>query len=138
MPKRIGLRYDEWPAQDRDAWERARESSGLLDQGGVASKWRPATLARAEAEYGRWLAFVWSFKAESFTVTAAERVTLATIRAYVDVLRGRIAPMSVSAALGHLMLALRAMETTTDWSWLRRIQRKAANTAKRREKRHRM
>lgn len=138
MPQRIGLRWADWPPQDRVAWAAAfDEAGGPLDESGPAAEWRPKTIDDARYEYGRWLTFITQHDSGALLLMPAARVSEATIRAYVVTLHARVSAMSVAAALHHLVLALRAM-CPGDWSWLRRIQQKIANKARPRDKRARM
>jgi hypothetical protein len=55
---RLCLPLAAWPEPDRQAWERATRESDLLEPGGPAARWRPATRRHVVERYGCWLAWL--------------------------------------------------------------------------------
>ena len=138
MPRRIALLQSDWPASDCQAWAAALRQGDVFDEGGVASHWRAKTIAQAKSEHGRWLAFIQQHDPAALALAPAARVTLDRVRDYVSVLGLRIAPVSVAAAIGHLILGLSAVAPRADFAWLKRIHRKLVNGATAWDKRPRM
>ena len=124
------LPFREWPAVDRRAWEAALTAGAVFDDGGVAASWRPATRADAINGYGYWLQFLVDQDPALLQLDPAERATADRLRAYVKALMSRMSAMGAAAALGHLVLALRAIAPGYDCTDLRAIpQRRAAQGA---------
>ncbi len=138
MPTRIGLPLSNWPKADHASWQRATTATDFFYGAGVAVHWRPKSVYQAQTAYGRWLAFALSLWPESEHEPLHERVKIDRIRRYIDVLVGRIRPMSVAAEIGHLVLALSALAPTTDWKWLRCLQYRYQICARPAEKRHKL
>ena len=119
--KRIALKLNEWPAQDRAAWQAALVPGDLFDAGGPASNWAPSTQSGVSTGYGRWLAWLTSLGPLVDDQTPAARVTAEAIIGYVAYLRTQRATSSAGAYLAFLVMALKAIEPDRDWSWLQRI-----------------
>lgn len=51
------LKFTDWPAQDRSAWEVLLQPGSLLRRGGAFAHLRPRTLSMRKQSYGHWLAF---------------------------------------------------------------------------------
>lgn len=135
MPKRFGLTLEDWPAPDRTAWQRGMTPTDVLDDAAVASSWRPKTCDQARYAYGRWLEHLEASDRDALVAPPADRVTCGRIRGYVDRLSARVTTMSVAAELQHLILALRVVAPTGDWTWLRRLQGTIQRQARPRDKR---
>ncbi len=109
-PRRRCLRLEEWPAQDRAAWERATRSGDPFEGAGPAGHWRPGTRQKVAASYGRWLTFL-ACRAELDPAAGpAERVTEGHLRAYYDELNSQVSPVTVAGRIVDLHEALRVME----------------------------
>jgi hypothetical protein len=52
------MSVSDWPARDRELWSAAQAPASLLDSGGCASNWRPATLQLATHAYSLWLGWL--------------------------------------------------------------------------------
>ena len=133
--KRLSMRFEDWPLEDRALWVRAFRSTDIFDDRGVAAKWRPKTVNQARYAYSRWLHFVNEVDPAVLVIPAADRVTLETVRKFVLHESERIAAISLGALLGHLVLALRAIAPERDWTWLTSIQRRQLARGKARDKR---
>ena len=135
MRRRYSLSYRDWPEADRRAWEAALTAGGVFDDGGVAAPWRQATRTDAMIGYGYWLKFLLDQDPALLELNPAERATPARLRAYLKALLSRRSAMGAAAALGHLVLALRAIAPGYDRTDLHSIhnavQRKALPKDKR-------
>jgi integrase len=138
MPKRLGLPLDAWPAQDGAAWQRATTRIDYFDDEAPAGHWSAATLCQARCAYGRWLAFVRDRLPEVLALSPGERVNPDRARQYVQHIAPRVSDAGVSSELGHLIMALRAVASDLDWSWLRRWQYLYQQRAVPREKRNKI
>ena len=138
MPKRMGIAFTNWPAEDKLAWRRSLEPGDLLGINGIAASWRPKTQFQASSEYGRWLAFLIQTDPACLVLSAAQRATEQRVRQYAAVLLARIEASSAASAIGHLQLALRAIAPEASWTWMRQIQRRLSFRAVAREKRDRL
>lgn len=117
--KRPRIKFEQWPASDRAAWEMGRKPSGLFSPGGKGAKWRAATSDSLIGNYGRWLGFLqkngWLLDSEA----PADRVTQPRILALIGMLQRDYAPVTCTVAVSQLLMALNAMCPASDWAWLR-------------------
>ena len=135
MRERLSMPFDEWPAEDREQWSRAFRSTGLFDDPGVVTGWRPKTVAQARYGYSRWLQYLRDSDLSILDSRPVDRVTPHRIRDFVANEASRMSAVSVGALLGHLVLALRVIVPDVDWQWLTQIQRRQLMNAKARDKR---
>jgi integrase/recombinase XerD len=138
MPKAIRLPIDLWPPADRERWLRITMAIDFFDAAATAAHWSAKTRSQAQAAYGRWLSFLNREFPATLRSSLEDRADRARVRAYVEALAARIKPMSIAAELGHLILALRKLAPSTDWSWLRQWQYRYEKAAVPREKRYKM
>ena len=132
----LGLGIASWPAADRAAWDRAAAPGSLLEPGGLAAGWRPATRQHVIGSYGSWLAWL---KRQGQLEAAAEPVALCTpeaVAAYATELLERVALKTSAMRLVGLQRALVAMYPQQDWTFIYRLvarlpRDKAASSAKR-------
>lgn len=116
------IRIKDWPEADRAALATAERPTDLLDDGGRAASWRPATRHSLVATYGRWLGFLVGQGFDLATETPAERVTPERIRDYRRFLRDRCAPVTVASYLGQLHMFMVDVWPERSWDWLSTIQ----------------
>jgi integrase/recombinase XerD len=135
MRRRLGLPFLEWPEVDRRAWETALTTGAVFDDGGVAMPWRPATRSDAINGYGYWLQFLVDQDPALLQLDPAERATPDHLRGFVDALLSRRSAMGAAAAVGHLILALRAIAPTRDLTALRAIHSAVQRKARPKDKR---
>ena len=110
----------EWPADDRQAWEAAQQSGDLLEPGGMAADWRPATWTMAANGYGRWLTWLAAQHAELLALPAAERATRERLAAYAADLRAVNGAVTVATRVREIGNALRVLAPQRDWRWVQR------------------
>ena len=135
MRRRCSLAYRDWPEADRWAWEAALLVGDVFDNGGVATSWRPATRTDAITGYGYWLKFLLDQDPALLELDPAERATPTRLRAYLQALLSRMSAMGAAAALGHLVLALRAIAPDFDRHDLHALHNAVQRKAQPRDKR---
>jgi integrase/recombinase XerD len=135
MRRRHGLSFPDWPEADHRAWEAALTAGDVFDDGGLATQWRPATRADAITGYGYWLRFLVDEDPTPLDLDPAERATPDRLRAYLQALMSRMSAMGAAAALGHLVLALRAIAPNYDLTDLRALHNAVQRMALPRDKR---
>lgn len=120
--RRACLPLEDWPAIDRQAWERAIQSGDILDTDGAGARWAPTTRGNAWRAYGRWLAFLEERDGQiADHIEPAARADRVAIRAYATNLRQRHASGTAWSYMAFLGMALRAMAPRDDWDWLRPV-----------------
>jgi integrase len=120
LPGHDALRLAAWPSADRVAYQRARQGGNLVEDGGAAAAWRPATDAARVGIYGRWLGHLARIGVDLAAESGPDRLTTERVAGYVRFLRedrGR-APDSVMGTLGHLHGFAQAVWPDGDWRWL--------------------
>src|SRR5690242_20243265 len=111
----------QWPAIDRTRWEIAHRRGSLLDDPGPAADWRPATSAKIQNGYGRWLAFLEDDGRLDPEAEPQARVTREVVCAYVEALRCRNASGTVFGRVQELSVALRVLAPGAQPRWLRQL-----------------
>ena len=129
-PSRRCLKLADWPVEDRAAWEAAVTKGGLLDEGGAAAHWRPATRKSGQDAYGRWLTFLERNGWLEPDATPGERLTPDRLRAFIAELQATVAPMTVRNRIRDLAEALRVMAPEADLPYLRRVRARLKARAK--------
>lgn len=135
MPNRIGLLFEDWPAEDRRAWLSATSADDFFGTDARASHWRPKTRYQAMTANGRWLAFLTAHYPEALREPAASRVTTQRVTDYVRSLRPQLSDMGLSADLNHLAMAISAIAPEADLVRLKQAQKACARAARPRERR---
>jgi integrase/recombinase XerD len=135
MRRRYSLSYRDWPEADGRAWEAALTAGDVFDDGGVATPWRTSTRTDAITGYGYWLKFVVDQDPALLELNPAERATPARLRAYLQTLLSRMSAMGAATALGHLVLALRAIAPDYDRTRLHALHNAVQRMARPRDKR---
>lgn len=131
------LLFVDWPETDRAAWDYAVRPPDFLDSGGAAVGWRPASRRSAQGAYGRWLYWLQVHERAALTERPANRFTPPRVRAYVQTMRQKCAPVTVSSYLGVLCMVVIAVFPDEDWDWLRRIQAQHCRRARPTRDKHR-
>jgi len=119
---RVSLPLDQWPAADRAAWECAMAPGLPLDDGGQASRWRPATQATTLQCYGHYLAFLSGRNELAGQSDPVARLRPDLVQALVTELRQGRASATVANTIGILVMAARVMWPDHAWDWLRRMR----------------
>jgi hypothetical protein len=73
---RVALRFDEWPQQDQERWNRAlREDEDIFADAGLAARWRPTTRQCIMDAYGRCVGELALHDPLALEITVTGRVT---------------------------------------------------------------
>lgn len=99
MPRRVPI--TDWPEADRRDWTAARAPGDLLGDSGAAAHWRPATALKVETAVKHFLGWA----ADEAGLSPAPMPELATarhLRAYIDWLTPRLAPVSIHGLIVDL------------------------------------
>ncbi len=138
-PENRCMPFDEWPAQDQEAWQAALQPAGLLEDGGVAANWAAGSRRMAIDGYGHWLGWLDRTEQLDPTASAASRATRERVQAYAEAAANRLAPMTVQTRINELSRSLRAIAPEQDWKWIARAaDRLRSQAVPVREKRPRM
>jgi integrase len=120
-PISIPIPFNDWPANDRLAWEIAITPASLFGEGGTAAHWAEVTARGYQAAYGRWLRFLVRREWLDAQTAFASRARPDRVAAYVESLEGRVCPLSVWSYLSNLHNIHYRLAPNHDWSWLRDI-----------------
>ena len=124
------LKPDQWPVRDRQLWVAARNREGVLDDGGPAASWRPATIHNCERGYGVLLNW---FSANGWleeTTSPADRISQDRLRAFIaDYSPGR-APLTIAGTVRDIAMVVRACSPPDGLPWLTKLGFRMVNTAR--------
>jgi len=120
-PSRSCLRLEDWPAPDRAAWAAAIQPGDILEEGGAAAHWSPASRRKTASGYGRYLAWLRDTGKLDPSCLPQERVTKEIVTGYVDHLSAYNRGYTVLCRIQELYDAIRVMAPDRDWAWLRRL-----------------
>jgi len=115
------LAFDDWPVEDRLAWDRAIQPGDPFTDAGGGAHWRPATRTGYRDAYGRVLAFLQRRGWLNDQEPPASRIRREWIVAYIEELERRLKPVSIWSYISDLHNAVYRMLPGEDWSWLRDI-----------------
>ena len=132
------LPYEQWPDQDRAAWEAAFASGDVFDDAGAGAHWSVESKRTVRTGYRRWLRFVSDDEPATLIRSPAERVTEEQIERYIGMLRASITAAGVFNYVKHLYDAVRVIAPNTDWHWLLEVTRRLSRQVTPRAKRYRM
>ena len=102
---RIGLRFEEWPEEDRAVWVGLFQQGHPLDESGPLSHYRDASIIHLRNAYSYWLAWIRSEAPGLFSEAPPARITAERLAAWRDAM-SHLAPHSVSGqlqALGRIL-----------------------------------
>jgi hypothetical protein len=114
---------------DQMAWETACKVGDVLEPGGIAAGWSPATRHVTRDGYGRWLFWLNGQGLLVDDAGPADRVTRERVSAYAAHLQGRLSPFTIGAYIQQLADALRAMAEDHDWGWIMRASSRIREVA---------
>ena len=111
----------DWPARDRELWNKAVEPGGLFG-GGAGAHWSAASRVLIACGYNAWLCWLAAKELLDPDMRPADRVTPERMETYITEMRARLAPYSVLARVQGLHDALRVMEPKSNWTWLAQLR----------------
>lgn len=80
----IILKFDDWPAEDQQAWRRALCEGDIFDDGGVFSSWTSGTEVLHRQNYGAWLSYILRKHPSLIDSSIGDRVTAATLKGFIE------------------------------------------------------
>lgn len=125
----VGLRFEEWPIEDRSLWSVAFGGTDIFADR-VAAGLAPSTVYGRRAAYSLFMGFLQTVAPELLASRPAERVTVRLIEDYVGYLRQNCRDTTVVIELERLFFVIRTFFPDRDWAWLYRICRRIARDAK--------
>jgi hypothetical protein len=120
--RRIGMPYREWPALDRDIWDRSLTANGPLDFGATQARIARPTVEGRRKTYAALLTFLRDHQALDPDISPGDRITPDIIDDYVVHQRFRLRPSSLHEEINRLATVLGVMAPGKDWCWLRRLR----------------
>jgi hypothetical protein len=131
MPRgtKIQLSFAEWPTGDQAKWAAAFESGDLFDGRGPGAHLAAPTRKSRHDSYARFLGFLSVKHADLLELTPEARITPEIIAEYVAWRGASCSQTSMAIDLDHLHGARKLLSPKTDWSWLRKINRRFAAVA---------
>lgn len=103
------LSFDRWPTIDRRLFEAARRPGDILERGGLASTWRPATVTWATEGYGCWLHWLARHGELDHEENPARRCTSDRLGRFLNLLQAHVAPATVAGRMRGLKRTLAVM-----------------------------
>ena len=124
------LHYQFWPRPDQEAWAIAVADGDMFDGRGAAANWSPRTRETVLHGYGRWLAFLRQHQPARLNVPLGSRVTPSTVGAYVEILQSTSRRTGPFVFVRALYDAMRVMEPSKDWTWLKDLKQRLGRGAR--------
>jgi integrase len=122
--RRKALRFEDWPAPDQLAWDRACRPPDFLEPGGKAAGWADATSIQVIKGYGKWLGFLVMEGWLDPDLPPAARTTPARLEAYVAWMADAgLASTTIASRVTDLREAIRVMTPEADDGHLRTLIR---------------
>lgn len=137
-PRRRSIKLEAWPEPDRQAWEIANRAGDVLEAGGEASHWATSTRETTARCYGRWLGWLARNGLLDRTQSPGDRLTPDRLQRYIAELVSLNAYSSAASQIGHLYMAISAMEPKRDWHWIRPAEARLRHAATPKDKRPRL
>lgn len=136
-PLPLVLKFADWPAQDRAAWNAALEDEGPFSQSGAFAHLREGTLKRYRQDYGHWLSFIARNHPALLDAAPAQRVSEPVVREFIEETSNRpscrrskaggVQLVSFRTLANHLQglhTVMRAFNAPQDLSWLKLAARR--------------
>jgi len=128
----------DWPAADREAWNRACVAAKRLKPGGAAAHLRPSTRTSLVRAYGYLLDFCRRNRLLDENAAAGAHVTPKTIDLFVGDLHDRVGSVTRAIYVGRIRQMFRLLAPRRDLGWLRDIEVDLRYEARPRPKFHRI
>jgi integrase/recombinase XerD len=113
----------DWPAGDRQLWNKAVEPGGLFGGGGAGAHWSAASRLKAACGYNAWLSWLAAKELLDPNIGPADRVTRERVAAYTAEIQTELAPYSVLCRIQELYDVLRVIKPQSNWKWLAQLYR---------------
>jgi len=137
-PSQKALALPAWPKADREAWQAAQETAGVLDEGGIASHLSALTRKDLTRRYSYFLSFLADRGMLDLQGPAALVVTEENILLYLRYLEPRVSSVTLAQSLYKIARVAYCLAPERDWRWLRRIVRRLDLRARPRHKRNKV
>ena len=111
----------EWPAVDKEEWDRALSNIDVFNPG-PKTVWAPWQSNSLTWSYSRWLGFLENAGMLENVAHPADRATQRSVAAYIDYLSGCVKDSSRSTYVGFVLWAMVLMAPERDWSWFKEIR----------------
>ena len=118
---RLILKREDWPNQDRAAWDALFVGGSIFDERGPCVDWSAGSRCKREQSYGHWLGFLTNAGLLDAACSPADRFTPDAVRAFVEATRARVSLISTSTQTTDLYVLATVLNRDRDWSWLKRI-----------------
>ena len=120
-----GLPFAEWPAKDRELWDRALGAKDFFDDS-ITTDWSQTTRRNMKYAYSLWLGMLSMLNPQSFALDPSERVTQDAVKEFVESLRVNCRETTIFHSVARLHYVLRAICPEHDWEWVYRLSRRIA------------
>ncbi len=121
------IHINAWPPHIRAAWESAARKGDLLDPGGPASQWRPATLKYVSRGIEVWLGFLAERNSIDQDQDITHRCTQEMVAKYAKRLFQTCAPVTVRQTILALERAIFVLAPDYDRRFIRTLLRRIPN-----------
>ena len=122
---------NEWPALDRELWERARQKADFLGEDGPAANWKEVTQITRIKSYGVFLQYLATNNLLDENRLPADRATEDYIKGYYQHLDARKnKPVTVHNRLRELLAMLNALQPGYELRYLAGLVRRTKRRAK--------
>ena len=135
-PTQKPLALLDWPKADRETWQVAQSTTGVLDDGGMISHLRAQTREDLTRRYAYFLSFLSHRGRLEHHGPVAASVTQENILQYVRYLEPRVSSVTLAQSLYKIARVANCLAPGQDWRWLRRVARRLDLRAKPRDKRN--
>ena len=103
------VRFDDWPAADREAWYAALKDGDILDEPGPLAHYSSHRLGSVRTAYGRWLGFLREDLSGGIGSSGLDHIDRDRVSRFLEALRCNLAPRSVVTYLEDLGYAAKGM-----------------------------
>lgn len=123
------LRFESWPALDRDMWVVATQPSDPFKKPGYAARWKPGTRRLTQDGFGLYLSWLEGRGQLDADTRPIDRVDIGRISAFVDDYSHGHAPATVALAVRGIAYMIRACHPPHGLPWLTKAAHSMVNRA---------
>ncbi|MBB5374483.1 tyrosine-type recombinase/integrase [Acidocella aromatica] len=121
LPRHVqSLPVSEWPAGDRERWQRAQTRMSPLDDLCYLLNYAPDSINTFAKTYGSYLAWLDSTGELYPDELPAQRITPDRVGRFILSMRERLRASTIDLTLGNLKYAARGLDFHHDWKWITR------------------